>query len=81
MFKMQCEEGVQALFLHWDLIFTFAIQTLLLCVASLEITGSILCLWDIVHRNVVFPGIPWKGESLQVCYSQEAHGKNKQVNF
>lgn len=68
MFKVQTEEGAQAVFLRWDLTFTFVIQTLLLCAASLEITSSILCLWDVVCRNVVFPRIPWKGESLQIHY-------------
>lgn len=56
------------MFLHWDLTLTFVVQTMLLCAASLEIISSILCLWDIVCRNVVSPGIPWKDESLQIYY-------------
>ncbi|KAK1212679.1 ARMC2 protein, partial [Pygoscelis papua] len=60
----QYEERPQALFLYWDLKLTFVNQTLLLCAASLERTSPILCLWDAVLRNVVFPGIPLK---VRVC--------------
>lgn len=61
MFKaLQYEGRAQALFLYWDLALTFVNRTLLLCAASLGRTTPILCLWDAVPRNVVFPGIPLK---------------------